>query len=673
MKNLPTPILRGHFLANLMLIFGGLGLLVLPSSLAAGRLLGGGGDHSSTSIPDGEDSHLRLGAQNHRSLSLTYNEAEERCKSVQAQRDALPTLSPLGTELICECQPVDRDADWVLTCTDPCLYCDSSKTNTVSSEDDGVDPRLDIVIPHGGSACIQYEEKIVFPVNRATSYEESQTISIEYKQGPRRDSTITYTIEADTNGDLTCTSFEVNGAQCSSCTVGTCGKPVVDCTGLDAALDITGVIDFCDGSNEPAIGNILSAVSAVAVPGHGASSGDSVPSALWVCASPAMESCHTERMFAKDDNDGIVCKCTPRRDGYAKLRCDDSCGEYCDAEGTTCGERFVSAFYADTGAKQSGSNTFTFTKPASSGESLAYHYQDGRNLIDPQPYCYGDLFIDSEPFGRCTSCDLKECSNGRIQPVLNCSNLEWNMNDLPLIDMCNPDLTIDAPLLQVFSKTKFRTCEIDGNCAVGGEDYYPLIDFGGSPDELLFPLQLCEGDCDTNDDCAYGLKCMQRGKHDPVPVCSGVLGSRTDYCVPEDGFDLNDLPEIEDCGGSPDSIYFPLSECQGDCDHDYDCADGLFCFQRDQNDPIPGCNGNSPSRSDFCVSNFYISVTRRLRDFGSTPAAKYYPLGRCQGDCDNDDDCQGGMKCHQRNRGDEVPGCVGNLSSNSDFCVESWI
>lgn len=46
---------------------------------------------------------------------------------------------------------------------------------------------------------------------------------------------------------------------------------------------------------------------------------------------------------------------------------------------------------------------------------------------------------------------------------------------------------------------------------------------------------------------------------------------------------------------------FPLGECQGDCDDDTDCQPGLICFQRDQNEPVPGCLGNDASRSDYCI------------------------------------------------------------------------
>ncbi|CAB9520423.1 expressed unknown protein [Seminavis robusta] len=51
----------------------------------------------------------------------------------------------------------------------------------------------------------------------------------------------------------------------------------------------------------------------------------------------------------------------------------------------------------------------------------------------------------------------------------------------------------------------------------------------------VFPLGRCEGDCDSDDDCAGGLLCFGRHPFESVPGCRGGDAdySRTDYCVPE--------------------------------------------------------------------------------------------------------------------------------------------
>jgi hypothetical protein len=57
-----------------------------------------------------------------------------------------------------------------------------------------------------------------------------------------------------------------------------------------------------------------------------------------------------------------------------------------------------------------------------------------------------------------------------------------------------------------------------------GEDWNPRSEY---------PLQLCEGDCDGDFDCAGELVCHERDKNapDPVPGCAGQDTTTRDYCV----------------------------------------------------------------------------------------------------------------------------------------------
>ena len=41
---------------------------------------------------------------------------------------------------------------------------------------------------------------------------------------------------------------------------------------------------------------------------------------------------------------------------------------------------------------------------------------------------------------------------------------------------------------------------------------------------------LCEGDCDSDDDCQGSLVCFQRDEYTPVPGCDGEGGYDKDYC-----------------------------------------------------------------------------------------------------------------------------------------------
>ena len=62
----------------------------------------------------------------------------------------------------------------------------------------------------------------------------------------------------------------------------------------------------------------------------------------------------------------------------------------------------------------------------------------------------------------------------------------------------------------------------------------------------------------------------------------------------------------------------------------------------------------------------------RLTSFGGNPSPDRFPLQRCQGDCDNDSQCEGSLLCYQRDEIEAVPGCEGGESdtSRTDYCID---
>jgi hypothetical protein len=271
----------------------------------------------------------------------------------------------------------------------------------------------------------------------------------------------------------------------------------------------------------------------------------------------------------------------------------------------------------------------------------------------------------------------------------------------------------------------------------------PIEDFGANPEAKHFPLQLCQGDCDFNEDCAPGLICHRREANQEVPGCIGGkdLVGESDFCIFDpfgEGYSpptdtpsaaptstpkptITQLPpkELVDFGGTPPIDKFPLRRCEGDCDTDEDCMDGLICFQRNANETVPGCTGGSSTDllTDFCIldpfgSGFVDPPTEAptgglmpptglptSRPDTSVPAANegpsvaptFFPrpvgppkdiwnrgwepafkLAECEGDCDADTDCLPGLICFQREAAREaVPGCVGGEEDNSltDYCI----
>ena len=134
---------------------------------------------------------------------------------------------------------------------------------------------------------------------------------------------------------------------------------------------------------------------------------------------------------------------------------------------------------------------------------------------------------------------------------------------------------------------------------------------------------LCEGDCNSNDDCQSGLLCFSRPSGDlsPVPGCASGGGddrAGMDYChlptppttttttttttattttVTDQAAFLSaqlvdytfvNLKYARECTDAA-----KCNACEGDCDNDNHCAEGLVCFSRSQGnmDKVPGCDG----------------------------------------------------------------------------------
>lgn len=256
----------------------------------------------------------------------------------------------------------------------------------------------------------------------------------------------------------------------------------------------------------------------------------------------------------------------------------------------------------------------------------------------------------------------------------------------------------------------------------------PELDFVGNDGNLQgMPLGVCQGDCDTDEDCLDELVCFQRALNEPIPACRGDGMPSMDYCIlppvqvlPDEPTEavtmaptiaetlaatemLVALQTVGDSGG------LPLGLCQGDCDVDEDCLDDLICFQRSFVESVPGCAGQGFPSYDYCIMNpdaTTSSPTTQLlltsapseAPFGFVVAAaeeqstdlpsqapsvdgtlpllatvhkqKDEPLGHCEGKCNSDDDCEGDLICMDRDSEDEVPGCAGDPRKADNYCVE---
>ena len=233
-----------------------------------------------------------------------------------------------------------------------------------------------------------------------------------------------------------------------------------------------------------------------------------------------------------------------------------------------------------------------------------------------------------------------------------------------LFDRCEGNCNSDADCnvgLECFQRTSSEEvpgCINGGSGDENGSNYciLPILVYKGNEPDVL--LDLCEGDCDSNQDCKVGYKCFQRSGSEEVPGClSGGSGDKhtQDYCIGQ-------LPALVFKEAEPDA---KVDRCEGNCNTIADCNGDLKCFERTENEEVPGCliGGSGDEKgSNYCISPFLV-------DKGSSPDEV---LGLCEGDCDNNNDCDTGLKCYQRSGDTEVPGClsggIGDESSH-DYCV----
>ncbi len=217
-------------------------------------------------------------------------------------------------------------------------------------------------------------------------------------------------------------------------------------------------------------------------------------------------------------------------------------------------------------------------------------------------------------------------------------------------------------------------CDHDHNCAGGTvcfqrEGLTPVPGCSGTGikdhDYCIYPelqsigidptqkLQVCQGDCDKDSECADGLVCFQREGFEPVPGCRGTGTNVWDYCIYPD-------PYLNSIGRDP------IPVCQGDCYNDSDCADGLVCFQREGFEPVPGCRMGTGGMKDY---NYCIYPEPTLQSVGVDLSQTQERLQLCEGDCDGDHQCAPGLRCYQRDGYHRVPGCRGAGTWNFDYCV----
>lgn len=197
-----------------------------------------------------------------------------------------------------------------------------------------------------------------------------------------------------------------------------------------------------------------------------------------------------------------------------------------------------------------------------------------------------------------------------------------------------------------YLRTEMATTAIEKG--TGLRQLLPLQGFGGDPDPTRLPLQLCEGDCDDDSECDVGLVCFQRDEFEAVPGCEGgeEAGAKTDYCF------ANPNASTETPSVSPTTSTLQPSQSASPSS-------------------VPTLSPKPTITSPpVTMAPTQLPLLEVVGNNGSPESA--FPLGLCQGDCDDDDDCDWGLYCVQRNDEDDpVTGCdIGDPTfTDRDFCA----
>jgi len=105
-----------------------------------------------------------------------------------------------------------------------------------------------------------------------------------------------------------------------------------------------------------------------------------------------------------------------------------------------------------------------------------------------------------------------------------------------------------------------RTCAVGEFRDLGTRACIKRVELSGGNDSKATDLQACRGECDSDAQCAAGLKCFQRSNGEAIPGCTGSGSGKTwDYCY--DPALKHRLATVGNCAGTAGFIESKV-ECE---------------------------------------------------------------------------------------------------------------
>ena len=194
----------------------------------------------------------------------------------------------------------------------------------------------------------------------------------------------------------------------------------------------------------------------------------------------------------------------------------------------------------------------------------------------------------------------------------------------------------------------------------------------------------CQGDCDTHADCSGSLQCFFRSGLAKIPGCNGLGESHKDYCYDPADYDPATYGQHSGTGGgvAPPTVYTnPHSQRAPTRAPTYYWQGPAPTWNQGSNltpGSAPGVSSPQaltpvpvPASTSTGYNPIYAPPPSTKLDFVSYKGGncdRFYKCGLCQGDCDTDLDCSGGLVCYQRQGWETIPGCQGYGGQGADYC-----
>jgi hypothetical protein len=165
----------------------------------------------------------------------------------------------------------------------------------------------------------------------------------------------------------------------------------------------------------------------------------------------AQENCEEDERLNQEalEDIGLECKCDAV-DGGVTLICADTCA-YCNADESVCGINSAQAFYElDSGKRTAIGGVFQYIvglHDLLAVENLGCVEDENGRIISCET-C--NVFGNNQ---RCNSCEFQTCEDGRVEEIMDCSNIEQGA----VFDFCQ-DVTIEEGIFKAFSTNEFKEC-----------------------------------------------------------------------------------------------------------------------------------------------------------------------------------------------------------------------